>query len=312
MKVIFAGRVAVAVLLAWVLCSGGMAVAGVNVVVSIKPLHSLASAVMQGAGQPHLLLRGNASPHSYRLKPSDARALQRAQIVFWTGPGLEVFLDKPLVTLAGRAKIVRLIDAPGMVRLQARAGGLFADHKDEHDAPGHAGPDMHIWLDPDNAKAMVRAIARVLGGADPVNADLYRANRDKTLARIAQLDAMIKVRLAKNKAVPFVVFHDSYQYFERHFSLSAAASMSVNPAIAPGARRLSRIRNRLQALATACVFTEPQYPSGLVRAIVQGTGAKTETLDPLGARLKPGPELYFELVQAMAGSFARCFADAGG
>src|SRR5258708_22010768 len=134
-----------------------------DVLVSIKPLHSIVAAVMEGAGAPELLLTGAASPHSYALKPSDARKIARAEVIFWTGPVLETFLETPLANLAPRARVVALGDVDGGTRLQARKGGVWeADEDDEHSG----GIDGHVWLDPRNAVAMAASTARTLSPKD--------------------------------------------------------------------------------------------------------------------------------------------------
>ena len=85
--------------------------AEVNVVASIKPVHSLVASVMQGVGQPGLIVEGAGSPHTYALKPSQAQMLERANVVFWVGHELEAFLEKPLETIAANATSVELLDA---------------------------------------------------------------------------------------------------------------------------------------------------------------------------------------------------------
>ena len=75
------------------------AAAAPEVVASVAPIHSLVAAVMAGVGEPKLLVPPGASPHAYSLRPSEARALAGADIVFRVGPGLETFLDKPLAAL---------------------------------------------------------------------------------------------------------------------------------------------------------------------------------------------------------------------
>lgn len=121
-----------------------------SVVVSIAPMHSLVSGVMAGIGEPTLLVKGGASPHTYTMKPSDAAALSGAQIVFRVGPGLEAFLDDPLATLATQADVVDLAEAPGLRLMPLREGGIWEahDHGHEHgsteakaDPDGDAGHD---------------------------------------------------------------------------------------------------------------------------------------------------------------------------
>jgi len=262
---------------------GGQAAEPLRVVVSLPPVHSLAAQVMEGAGAPRLLLRGGGSPHTYALKPSDARALGRADVVFWVGPAMERFLVKPLAAAAARD--VALLDAPG-VRL--------------------AGGDPHIWLGPANAKAMVRRIADMLAGLDAANASRYRANAKAALARLDRLSAEISGLLAGVRTVPYVTFHDAYGAFETAFGLRPATAVVPSPEQRPGARRLRAIRATIRETGAACVFTEPQFRPALVQTIVQGTGARIGVLDPLGHDLKPGPDAYGALMRGLARSLAAC------
>src|SRR5690349_14828972 len=103
-----------------------------DVVVSIKPIHSLVAGVMAGVGEPQLIVAGSSSPHVYSLRPSDARKLERAQLVFWVGPILEGFLEKPLASLADKAEIVELDRSPSVALLPARHGGDWEADEDEH------------------------------------------------------------------------------------------------------------------------------------------------------------------------------------
>jgi zinc transport system substrate-binding protein len=207
-------------------------IAAPDVVASIKPVHSLVAAVMAGVGEPVLIVRGAASPHTYALRPSDAGALETADIVFWTGHGLELFLGDALETLATEAKVVELARSPGIELLPLREGGAFevhahesddhdhADHDHDHDHEHeHDAGDMHFWLDPHNAALMVSQIATTLSEADPDNAATYAANAEIEIAALAALAGELAERLAPVRNKPFIVFHDAYQYFEARFGL---------------------------------------------------------------------------------------------
>jgi len=274
-------------------------------------------------GKPYLLLKGGTSPHSYALRPSDARALQSARLVFWIGQELERFLSKPLKVLGAKARKVRLIEAKGVKTLRLREGGVWADHGDAHGQDkarkpnkgqahdreqGHGDEehDAHIWLDPQNAKAMVSTIVAALAQADPDNAAAYRANAAALTGRLGALDRELEAKLAPVRASPFIVFHDAYQYLERRYRLRAAGSITLDPGRTPGARRLSEIREIIRARRAHCVFAEPQFRPGLVGTVIESTGARAATLDPLGARLKPGTEAYFTLMRRLADSLTGC------
>ncbi|AEQ53908.1 zinc ABC transporter substrate-binding protein ZnuA [Pelagibacterium halotolerans] len=307
------------------------ALAAPNVVATIKPLHSLVAGVMDGVGAPELLIEGAASPHGFSLRPSDAGKLESADLVFWIGEDLETFLDGPLDTLAADATKIEMMDVEGMNILELREGGLFEahshgdedheahdehaheddhddhdDHAEDHD---HEHGDAHIWLDPDNARLMVAAIADALIAADPENAETYNANGQALVARLDALQAEIDARLAPARGKSFFVFHDAYHGFEQSFDIEATGSFTVNPEIAPGAGRLTEIRAVVEQEGAACLFAEPQFSPQVIETIAEGTGARIGTLDPLGADIADGPELYFTLMNTMADNLLDCLVD---
>jgi zinc transport system substrate-binding protein len=285
------------------LLSSASAWADLKVVSSIKPLHSLVAQVMKGAGTPSLLLDGANSPHTYALKPRDAENLQEADVIFWIGPDLESFLEKPLQTLGRRAKILALTEAAGVRRLHVRQGPGFAsdDHK-------HHGTDPHIWLDPDNAKAILAAVAGTLSEADPANAKIYAANAANASLDIDALTQDLAIAVAPAKNQSFIVFHDAYQYFEKRFGLEASGAIALQPDAAPGAKTLRDLRSLIATKNITCVFSEPQFDSKLVSVVIEGTNARAATLDPLGATLDAGPDLYARLMRKLATDLRRCLA----
>ena len=289
--------------------------ADINVVASVKPLHSLVSGVMKGVGKPDLIVKGSASPHTYSLKPSQAKQLEDADLVFWMGHELESFLEKPLEAIASNARVIELIDTDELKRIKMREGGAFDDHghdeHDEHDEHGHGEFDVHVWLDPENAKVLVNEIKQSLIELDPSNAAQYQLNSDELMVRLDQLIDDVSVKLAPEKEKGFVVFHDAYQYFEERFGLSAVGSITVSPEVMPGASRIKELKEKINELNALCVFSEPQFEPKLVSTVIEGTNASTGVLDPLGASIKDGPELYFTLINNMADSLKKCLSKKG-
>lgn len=278
-----------------------------RVVVTVKPLHALVAGVMEGAGTPELLIRGAASPHTYSLKPSEARLLEEAEVIFWLGESLETFMEKPLAALGSRARVVEVMRAPGIALLPGRQGGAW----DGHVGNGHAGHnrgggDAHLWLDPANARAIARLAAAELGAVDPGNRGHYATNAEKLVARIDALDDELRKALAPVRGIPFVVFHDAYQYFEKRYELRAVGSIAVGPERAPGARRIREIRERIRASGARCVFSEPQFSPAILATLAEGTGVRIDTLDPLGAALPAGPDAWFSLMRTLGSSLAGC------
>ncbi|MDJ0686070.1 MAG: zinc ABC transporter substrate-binding protein [Alphaproteobacteria bacterium] len=346
---------------------------GPAVVTSIKPLHALAARVMQGAGEPALLIEGAASPHTYNMKPSQARLLQEADLVFWVGEDLETFLAKPVSGADLAGKTVTFMETPGLVLLEARdlslGGGDAHAHGDEHghgdehahadehdhgakhahadehdhghddkhahadehdhahdaahkeehaDSGGHHddhghghghhhdGDDPHVWLDPENAKVMAAAMARALAEADPANAALYERNASEAAAELDALTAELRDRLAPLAGRSYVSFHDAYQYFDNRFGVRFAGAIAVNPEAPPGAKRLRDLQSALRSESVSCVFSEPQFPDGLVATVTEGASVRTGLLDPLGAEIEPGPDMYATLLNQMADAFVEC------
>ncbi|MGV2065250.1 zinc ABC transporter substrate-binding protein ZnuA [Agrobacterium sp. 22-226-1] len=310
------------------------ATAAPDVVVSIKPVHSLVAAIMRGVGEPQLIVDGAASPHTYNLRPSNARKLEKADVVFWVGPGLEAFLEKPLEALASKATVVELEDAKGLEKLPFREGGPFEahdhgdegqeahdghaeeegahdhghDHAEGHEGHDHGAYDTHLWLDPANAKAMAQTIETALIAADAGNAATYQANTKKLIDDLDALDAELKETVKPVKDKPFIVFHDAYQYFEHRYGVKTAGSITVSPETLPGADRVKQMQEKVRQLGATCVFAEPQFEPKLISVITEGTAAKSATLDPEAATLEPGPDLYFKLMRGIAGSLKDCLS----
>jgi zinc transport system substrate-binding protein len=274
-----------------------------NVITTIKPLHAIASAVMQGAGKPKLLLSGTSSPHTYSFTPRDAQAMQDADIIFWIGPGLETFLVKPLETLGQKAWADPLISAKGIETLGTREEH---DHGHDHGEEGDAEKDAHIWLDTRNAAALADAMAEVLSKTDPANAKLFKNNATTLKARLQTLESEVAAELPANNSQPIVVTHDAYQYFERRFGLPASFTLSVNPENPPGAKALRKIRDELKQQKANCVFSEPQFDTKLVATVTEGLDVKVGEIDPLGAAIPEGPDMYFTLLKDIAKNWKSC------
>lgn len=290
-----------------------------RVVADIAPVHSLVTQIMDGVGEPDLLLPALASPHDYSLRPSDARILQDADAVFWVGDALTPWLVETLETLSASATTISLIEAEGTIRREFREGALFAkadgdhdhdhDHghaEDVHDTHDHADLDPHAWLDPLNASTWLTVIASELSRIDPKNKSLYQSNLSESLRGIDALAEELEEELLSAASLRFVVLHDGYRYFEDRFGMRAIGAISASDAAAPSAGRVRDIRNAIEEQSVSCLFTEVQLDAPLVGVIARETGIAVATLDPLGALLDPGKALYVELMKGIAAAFKAC------
>jgi zinc transport system substrate-binding protein len=323
--------VSIAAALTLAIGSGPPRAEDLKVVATIKPIHALVTQVMGDTGTPKLLVQGAASPHTYSLRPSDARALNQARVVFRVSEQIEPFTRRIVASLPKSVTVSTLAEAPGLTLLDVRTGDTFEAHDDahdhghkydkqsykkhgheehDHDDHGNGGTarDAHVWLDPDNAIAMVKEIARVLAEAAPDKAAVFEANAAKAIAGIEVVKKEIAETVAPLRGKPFVVFHDAYQYFEAHFGIPAIGAITVSPEVQPSAKRLTEIRSKIKQLNAVCVFAEPQFKSKLVATVTEGTKARAGTLDPEGAMIEPGPSSYVELLKGLAASLKSCLA----
>ena len=282
-----------------------------RVVADIAPVHSIVARVMAGVAEPALLIPPGTSPHAHALRPSEARALQDADLVVRVGDALTPGLGDRIAALAD-AEVIALADAPGVRTLPLREGpGGDHGHGDDagHDEHGHdheGGIDPHLWLDPANAAAWTEAVADALAARDPANAAAYEANAAAARSELALLGAEVAATLAPVAGRPVIVFHDAYQYFEAAFGLQVAGAVALSDAAPPGPARLAEIRDAARGAGAVCLFAEPQFDPGLAAVVAEGTDLPVATLDPLGAALEPGPGLYPALLRGLAEAAAGC------
>ncbi|MDE2648671.1 MAG: zinc ABC transporter substrate-binding protein, partial [Paracoccaceae bacterium] len=253
---------------------GGVAMSDTpKVAADISPVHSLVSRVMLGVGTPDLIVQAGASPHGYTLRPSEAKALQDAQVVFWMGESLSPWMEGALDTLSSDAIIITLLERDETILMEFREGALFEEHDDDdhgdekHDDDGHGSYDPHAWLSPDNARIWLNLIASQLSIVDPENAGTYFANAAAARLEIEALTTEVNSLLEPIRGKKFIVFHDAYQYFEKAFDLSASGAISLGDASKPSPARIAEIQGRIQEESIDCVLSEPQFNKGLVATV---------------------------------------------
>jgi zinc transport system substrate-binding protein len=312
-----------------------------RVVTDIPPVHSIAAAVMEGLGEPELLLEKGASEHFYQLKPSQAASIADAGLVIWIGPELTPWLEAILANRPEGALNLGLLQAEGTFTQAYGETGGHADHAtgeaehddhgheeaETHDEAGHEEPahgdeghdeaghtadahdglDPHAWLDPANGKLWATLIAGQLSQIDPENAATYAANAERVMAAIDAADARAAELLATAKGKSFVAFHDAYGYYFAHYGLTMAGTIALGDASAPGAARLVGLQEMVAEGSVACLFPEVQHDPDLLTQLAEGTGVPVgAALDPVGAQMDHGPGLYPALLTGLAQSISDC------
>ena len=322
-----------ALALPMILSSGVLKADVPNVVADIAPVHSLVSMVMKGVGEPKLLIPQNASPHHYAMRPSEARALQEANLVVYLGHDMTPWLEPLFETVAASAEPLDLSEVYGVLQLSFREVPVFGEHEghddhddheghdheeeghddhddheghDDHAHHDHDGNDPHMWLDPANALVWLDAIASELGHIDPENAARYRANANTAKEEISHEIHHLEDHLKSVQGQGFLVFHDAYQYFENRFGISATGSISIADASKPNAKRLQELKHHFEEEGIHCVLSEPQYSSKLIDSVFGGFKPHIGVADPIGVDLELGSGLYLELLENLASGIAEC------
>ncbi len=286
--------------------------AEVKVVTTIKPIHSLVAGVMDGLGSPSLIVDGSNSPHNFSLKPSHAKMIEDAEIIFWVGEDLETFMIKSLESIANNATKVSFMYLDNITKLKFKEENILEvegyddDHDDHDDHYKHADGefDAHIWLDPKNAIEIVNEIAKTLSLKDPNNKNVYYSNAEKLNHSLNEL--IKKINLSINKDARFIVFHDAYQYFEKRFDVSSAGALILNEEALPSAKKVSEIHKIIKKQNINCIISEPQFNTNIIKSIAQDSSILTRSFDPLGSSFDTNKNLYFEMILSLSNSLKDC------
>ena len=299
-------------LLSTLLLPGTFSAADQSVVVSIKPLHSLVQGVMGDTGKARLLIAGDNSPHAFSYRPSQIKALHEARVIFYIDDTLETFLPDVFAALPKHIRRIAVTQKTELTLLERRKKDEWEIHE-HHEHEGeeklhhdHSSRDMHLWLNPDNAKKITEMVARELGSVYPESLDTYKRNATVSIARIEALDAQMKNQLASIRDKPFITLHDAYQYFEHRYGLNSAGTVLIEPTQPFSANQITRIQEKIRTAGAICIFHEPQFPEKLINAVIQNSNMATGVLDPLGSKLQNGPDLYFDLLEGIGKNLVRC------
>ncbi|AML51387.1 zinc ABC transporter substrate-binding protein [Falsihalocynthiibacter arcticus] len=279
-----------------------------NVVVDIAPIYAIAAQVMEGVGTPTLIVEQAASPHDFSLRPSHARGLQNADVVFSVSPDLTPWLVKSLETLAVGAEIVFLAEVSGTNLLEAREEEGHVDEEEHADEGGHAHGefDPHSWLDPENAVLWAGEMARILTEIDPENGSVYKENVADFEAQMVALAQGIQEGFSDLGGVEYFVYHDAFQYFESRFEVPSFGAITDTEAVDPGPRRLQDVRDKIAQSNVKCLAVESGFKSGILDAITPNGGLDIVQMDPLGATLPLDKNLYGTTLANMAQALTAC------
>ena len=284
-----------------------------QVLVSIKPLQLIATAIAGDQLVINRLLDPAASPHQYQLKPSEARKLIEADAIIWIGPDLETFLSHVIRNTSSKTTLA-LTQQPAIKKLLSPTGGGPATHDHAHHTDhahenGHGETDAHIWLSPNLALATAREMVSLFSELLPKQRQFFQQRLQTFESALAQTDVANQKRLKPLQSRGLLVTHDGYGHFIRHYGLNQTGALTLNPERQPGARHIAELRQMLLARKTQCILVEPQFRPSYLPVLTEGIPVRTQEVDPMGGDVPVDAQGYLVFLKGLVEDFARCLGE---
>ncbi|MGR6645916.1 zinc ABC transporter substrate-binding protein ZnuA [Avibacterium paragallinarum] len=320
--------------------------ASASVVSSIKPLGFIASSIADGVTDTQVLVPAGASPHDYNLKPSDVQKLKSADLVLWVGEDADAFLASSLQKNVDASKVVTIAKLAGITPdMLAKGEHHHHDHHHDHDHHHHDGEDhdhdhehhhdhgkseahehqhnhgtddahdhdhdeletnWHVWYSPRISQVVAEAVADKLTQQFPAKKALIEKNLAEFNRTLNAQNEKIKQQLVPVQKKGFYVFHDAYTYFNEAYGLNQVGAFTINPLVAPGAKKLAHIKEEIEEHKVGCLFAEPQFTPKVIETLHKSTGVKVGRLDPMGDAVALGKDSYANFLQYTADSYYNC------
>ena len=271
-----------------------------NVVVSIRPIHSIVSALMEGVSEPRLLLDSNESAHTFHLKPSQLKLLSNVDLLITIGDSFE----------SGLTKVIRNIDQNYRLNLSEIKELQIYDFRDhneiEHDEHDEHDKDLHLWLDVGNVQIIAEKIKQKLIEINPSNKEKYNTNYLELESKLSQLKEKIQFQLKPIKLIPFAVFSDTLQYFEKSFDLKNPVVITPYHGARLSINRVIKSKNKIKNLEIRCLIYGPENTPKQINVLAEGLDIKVHSIDILGVKLDSGSEQYFDLMKEISNQLVAC------
>lgn len=286
--------------------------ADTRIVTSLKPLTLLVRAIATDDMQISTLVPAGASPHNYAMKPSQRRALENADVIFWVGPEMETFLARLLTGEEFHDRSVAFMSAPGDAHgtehnsASDEPDGGHTGHGDHH----HDGEDdPHLWLDPALAIDMAETIRDVLATMDGADPHALDRNLEAFRNSLATTEQSIRHQFEPVREVSLFAYHNALVRFAEHYNLTLSGVLTLNPELSPGARHIAEVQARLRSSARPCLLTEPQFNRQWWRSITEGLDITFSTWDPLATDIEVTANGYANFQQAIADAVLKCLPE---
>lgn len=253
-----------------------------HVVTSIKPIHSILSGLMQGTGEPELLVGKGKVPYGYTLTDAQKQSLKTADVVIWVGPELEKFLVEPLRQVSSDTQVITLLDTLWLKILPSRWDEKLRD--------------PYFWLDSRNILILIDEMTKMLMDSDPVRAHVYMRNRDALFKKAAKMDRRLEYGYRGLKGGVVLAYYDTQQYFEQAYALKLGGALTPSPEVPVSAVKLLQEKAKLTEGLYACLLTEANMSMPELSLLTKDVDLNLAQLDSFGSLLTPGEDLYLQLM----------------
>ena len=275
-----------------------------QVVVSIKPIHSIVAFLMEGIASPELLLQSNNSAHTFHLKPSQIRMIDTADLVISIGDEFEIGLRKALKNLdeSNRFEIISL----GSLNVHKYRAEKIYEKVQQEDSQEDLIADMHLWLDLDNIKKIAQHINGLLIDINPANQDKYNMNLASLNSKLDILQIELEKQMLPFSSDLYATYSDTIQYFEKKYNLGRPVIVTPYHGARLSINRTLASKNTINDLSISCLIYGTEVRKSQISVLSEGLKIKAHKIDILGQEFDEGPNQYFNLMKKISNQVASC------
>ena len=287
--------------------------AKLRVLTTIKPIQALLIAIAGDQVESAQLIPDYASPHRYSFKPSDISLIKQADVIFQIDENFEILLNHAFENKSPKAPLISLADDNNIQLLKIIGKHHHANTQEHKETDGHNAhhkphiqTDLHIWTSPQNMQILANIITATLSELDVKNKALYEKNLAQLNAALIKTTNEIQMALSSVKQKPYVVFHNSWQYFSHQFSLQTPTTVDFQEGISAGIKSIKSIREKIRDTGIHCVLADPSIKPERVRTVTEGQIVNTGFIDILGADLPLNDRTAIRLIKSISGTMEEC------
>ncbi len=267
-----------------------------NIVVSIKPIHSIVSSLTQGITEPKLLLDTNQLIEHAYLKPSQLSLLSRADLVIFIHPYFESGLKKVLENVDTDKKLI--------------IGDIENIHLIHNEGHGHDEHqeivNYHLWLDVNNMQIFAKKLVKKLIQIDPDNSSNYTTNLNRLNQSLDNLKQEISQNLSAYKPKVLASYSNTFDYFTNINQLKKSVNITSYHGEKLSIFKMLKAKKTMKKTQTKCLLATVEIPKKRINSLTEGLNINSENIDIIGFNIQQGGDHYFELMHSISNKIVQC------